>query len=194
METTPVNIRVSTDDTKNETVSKFISHNNNKHAGNVYEDFLVTTNKEYRTQIFELQSKLMLVEKEKDEYETDNEKIETSQRYMRGILKNYYAIDQYNAEMKNQTMSLLLTTRTSSMALQIFVLVVLVCSVIMGSTEEWKFIIPPIIVLSLLFIKIYERNVASPAHALQKNIESRELEIETIKKTNELLPDLFDHL
>lgn len=190
METTPVNIRVSTDDKNADAQSKYTP----APGGNVYEGFLVSTNKEYRSQIIELQSKLSSVEKEKDEFETDNEKIETSQRYMRGILKNYYEIDQYNAKIKEETMQLLRSTKTSSMAINMFGLVALICGIVMTSTEHWQYVIPPIVLMSLFFIKLYERNVAIPAHELRKNMESCALEIETIKKTNELLPDLFDHL
>jgi hypothetical protein len=45
-----------------------------------------------------------------------------------------------------------------------------------------------------ILTKILENNLAVPTRELEDFIDASNSEIQTIKKTNELLPDLFDNL
>jgi len=189
MDNKPVNIRVSTDE---------IPHNDRgapTTSQNVYENFLITTNTDYRSQIQQLQSKLSEVERERDDFEVDNDKIENSQRYMRGILKNYYEIDQYNADIKLRMAGLLSSTNTISSIVKISIGIL--CAIVaatIATVDHWMYIIPPLFVLSFVFVQLYEYIIANPAKELETFMTKASVEIDTIKKTNALLPDLFDNL
>lgn len=191
METTPVNIRVSTDESKD--TDKTMKPPGHLSSG-LYEDFLVCTNKEYRTQIIRLQEEMAEVKREKDDFEADNEKIETSQRYMRGILKNYYEIDQHNTKINGRIKDLLLQANVWSFLYKLVPVIIVIGATLFAYADNWYTSITSLILVAIACVKLYDATVAVPAKKLELFISDSNKEIEIIKKTNELLPDLFDHL
>lgn len=189
METTPVNIRVSTDDKQDGQ-----SMQSQRPKEGMYENFIVSTNRDYRNQIISLQQKLSEVEKEKDDFEADNEKIETSQRYMRGILKNYYEIDQYNTRTLYKVNGLLEKTKRSVLMSRFITAIVVCCACASYFLDQWALIMSAAFGTTFILTKILENNLAVPTRELEDFIDASNSEIQTIKKTNELLPDLFDNL
>ena len=183
----PVNIRVSGGEA-GKLSSQIPTHEN------MYENFIVSTNREYQTQIKELQTKLHEVEREREEFETDNEKIETSQRYMRGILKNYFLIDTYNKKIKDELWPILTGMTTTAIALRLSLGIVPIITLVIVVCEQWPLLLCCIATFIVLFLGVYEYTIGMPTAELQHLFEITKMEIDTIKKTNELLPDLFDHL
>jgi len=189
METTPVNIRVSTDDKQDCQLS-----NTQRSNEGMYENFIVSTNKDYRNQINSLRQRLAEVEKEKDEFEADNDKIETSQRYMRGILKNYYEIDQYNTQTMHRVNGLLEKTKRSVLMSRFITAIIVFGTFASYYLNQWTLVMSAAFGASFILTKILENNITVPTKELEDFIDASNAEIKTIKKTNELLPDLFDNL
>ena len=159
-----------------------------------YENFLITTNTEYRKQNIQLQSDLTELQREKDDLEIDNGKIEDSQRYMRGILKNYFEIDSYNEKLKCNVEALLQSTHTSAFVLKVGTISAILAAITIGISRDWMSLVALLILISMAHICIYDVYVAIPGKKLRASMRELETEIDTIKKTNALLPDLFDHL
>lgn len=186
MENHPVNIRVSTEDKKEDMPQPL--------SNNVYENFLITTNKDYRREIQTLQEKLQATERERDEFEEDNGKIETSQRYMRGILKNYYEIDQQNKKISDTANGLVNSSHRTSFLVKVMAVIVSISSLVVLSQDNWLYTAPPIILFLFSLSALYDNLILRESHVLDKMLKDTAKEINDIKKTNELLPDLFDNL
>jgi len=74
---------------------KLVTGGNDKHASDrtsVCEMYIVQANRTYQQELLDLRSQLNTTETERAELETDNDKIETSQRYMRGYPLLYSTI------------------------------------------------------------------------------------------------------
>jgi len=164
----------------------------------VCESYIVKANIDYQKQLEDLRTRLTEVETERTELENDNDKIETSQRYMRGILKNYYEIDQMNIDIQNKTQNVINAVSTPESILITFLLAAVLwlfsVHVLGFFINNVHFIILGILVFCVLVIAITYWLVFLPARKLQHNISAVQMEIHVIKKTNALLPDLFDNL
>jgi len=164
-----------------------------------YENFLISTNTEYRSQISALREELNDLQHEKDELEADNGKIEQSQQYMRGILKNYYYIDEYNTNIKKSIDGLLTSSQTSAFVLKIGTITAILATlvaILSSRTQHWNWLTTTaiLIIIALTYIGVYDHFVALPSRNTKLTLKKIQAEIDTIKKTNALLPDLFDNL
>jgi hypothetical protein len=172
--------------------------NTARNRNSVCESYIVKANIDYQKQLEDLRTRLTEVEIERTELENDNDKIETSQRYMRGILKNYYEIDQMNIDIQNKTQNVINAVSTPESILITFLLAAVLwlfsVHVLGFFINNVHFIIIGIIVFCVLTIAITYWLVIHPARKLHLNISAVQMEIDVIKKTNTLLPDLFDNL
>lgn len=166
---------------------------------NIYENFLISTNTDYRAQIIALREELTEIHREKDELEADNGKIEQSQQYMRGILKNYYYIDEYNTDIKKAVDKLLVKSQTSAFVLKIGTITAILAAIVAifsARAQPWNWFttVAILIIIALTYISVYDHFVALPSRNIKISMKNTQAEIDTIKKTNALLPDLFDNL
>lgn len=119
-------------------------------------------------------------------------------RYMRGILKNYYEIDQMNIDIKKELNKVLSSTTTPETLLIASLIGVIVWFVLVSIGnlffKSLNIFTLGVFVFVVIVLCITYWTVFIPARKLSKFLASVEREIEVIKKTNELLPNLFDNL
>jgi len=166
----------------------------------LYEDFLVSTNTAYRDEILSWRDKWNELKIERDELENDNGKMEIATLYMRGILKNYFYIDRYNGDIKCQMKQMMHDTNSLTFFFHmsfVTAMVGLFLGVITNiMTIEFNYLYLMIIIISVsvVYVLVYDAYIVGPTKRLKLKVLSIEAEIDTIKKTNALLPDLFDHI
>lgn len=117
---------------------------------------------------------------------------------MRGILKNYYEIDQMNIDIKKELNKVLSSTTTPETLLIASLIGVIVWFVLVSIGnlffKSLNIFTLGVFVFVVIVLCITYWTVFIPARKLSKFLASVEREIEVIKKTNELLPNLFDNL
>ena len=72
--------------------------------------------------------------------------------------------------------------------------IVVCCACASYFLDQWALIMSAAFGTTFILTKILENNLAVPTRELEDFIDASNSEIQTIKKTNELLPDLFDNL
>lgn len=158
------------------------------------ENYIIEENKK----IGKLHERITEVTKERDELETDNGKLEESQRYMRGLLHNYHELGTHYEASQSTLVHFCENVYLDQIALRtvpVFcVVMVFFYGVSVMSGYGFGFISECVISLGVGIGTVLYLRVMKPLLELQQKIRAKEEDIIELKKANDIIPNLLDRI
>lgn len=175
------------------------------------EKYIIFMNDNLQTENKELRIKIDDITKEKDELQDDNEKFDTSKRYMKGLLKNLVEIEKLHDEVKKIYIDIHeKRVKDEKIMIDNFFRFLnklkIIFSVLFAITMHFElvnhiyvFTLSFLIIVCILASESVVRHIKSITNnssiqLLMNNINNKENEIKVIKNTQDFLDEYIDNL